>query len=120
MSERCPAEVTHGVLLVGVGEERGRRYWTLKNSWSEFWGEGGYMRIAREPAGMCGLGTEAYFPLLRNAGGAPTAAGSGTPTRGAGDASTGAAGVEGLAASLRGSGVDNVAAARWRASASSR
>ena len=76
------------------------------------------MRIAREPAGMCGLGTEAYFPLLRNAGGAPTAAGSGTPTRG-GDVSTGAAGVEGLAASLRGSGVDNDPAARWRASASS-
>ena len=114
VSERCPAEVTHGVLLVGVGEERGRRYWTLKNSWSEFWGEGGYMRIAREPAGMCGLGTEAYYPLLRNAGGAPAAT-AGTPTRSA-DAST-SAGVEGLAASLRGSGVDNDAATRWRASA---
>lgn len=58
-------QVTHGVLLVGMGETDEReRYWIVKNSWSEFWGEDGYMRIAREPAEMCGIGSEAYFPVL--------------------------------------------------------
>ena len=64
-SEACTDQVTHGVLLVGYGEtEAGDAYWTLKNSWSEFWGEDGYMRIARKPVGLCGLGAEAYFPVL--------------------------------------------------------
>ena len=64
---RLGAQVTHGVLLVGMGETDDtppQKYWTLKNSWSEFWGEDGYMRIAREPAEMCGVGSEAYFPVL--------------------------------------------------------
>ena len=44
--------------------EEGDAYWTIKNSWSEFWGEDGYMRISRRPVGLCGIGAEAYFPVL--------------------------------------------------------
>ena len=39
--------VDHAVLVTGWGEENGVKYWTIQNSWDNYWGEDGYMRIRR-------------------------------------------------------------------------
>merc|ERR1712127_491492 len=47
----------HAVTVVGYGTDAatGLKYWLIKNSWGESWGEGGFIRLQRGVA-MCGIG----------------------------------------------------------------
>ena len=48
----CGSQVDHSVIIVGYAED----YFIVKNSWSEFWGEQGYARIAfADGPGTCGI-----------------------------------------------------------------
>ncbi|KAK9738480.1 Papain family cysteine protease [Popillia japonica] len=37
----------HSVRIVGWGEDRGRKYWKVANSWGTEWGENGFFRIVK-------------------------------------------------------------------------
>ncbi|OAY68894.1 Fruit bromelain [Ananas comosus] len=63
----CSPDVTHAVVVVGYGEESGKKYWILKNSYGPNWGESGYMRIAKDVAakeGLCGIATAPLYPYI--------------------------------------------------------
>ena len=66
-----PFEITnHAVLLVGYGTDTTNpqapeKYWIVKNSWGESWGEDGYFKI-RRGTDECALESIAVqsFPVL--------------------------------------------------------
>uniref|UniRef100_A0A8C5WIC9 Cathepsin S n=1 Tax=Leptobrachium leishanense TaxID=445787 RepID=A0A8C5WIC9_9ANUR len=60
----CSQDVNHGVLAVGYGNMDGKDYWLLKNSWSEKYGDQGYIRIARNHGNLCGVASYPSYPEL--------------------------------------------------------
>lgn len=64
-SPDCGTNLDHGVLIVGYGEDKGQKYWLVKNSWSTSWGDEGYVKIARSDSrndkGICGIAMQPSF-----------------------------------------------------------
>ena len=38
-------KVDHAAVAVGFGNENGREYWLIKNSWSASWGNSGFLKV---------------------------------------------------------------------------
>jgi C1A family cysteine protease len=66
----CGTRLNHGVTVVGYGQEPGGvvRYWIVKNSWGDAWGDGGYIRMRKDvdgkPEGLCGIASRPSYPLM--------------------------------------------------------
>ncbi|CAH2210583.1 jg22875, partial [Pararge aegeria aegeria] len=64
--ERCSKKsAKHAVLAVGWGQEKGEPHFILKNSWSDAWGERGYVRVQAR-ANTCGVLTHPSYPRLED------------------------------------------------------
>lgn len=72
---KCGTNLDHAVALVGYGTMNGLDYYLLRNSWSQSWGQNGYMMIGKgvdpatgkpynDGAGQCGLLLEASYPVM--------------------------------------------------------
>lgn len=62
----CGKKQDHAVTIIGYGNQDGVDYWLIKNSWGEFWGEGGYMKLernTREATGRCGVAEWPVYPI---------------------------------------------------------
>lgn len=57
-----PSNLDHAVTLVGYGTEGGVPYFKIRNSWSKFWGNEGYIKISEK--NDCGVKTDAVFAIV--------------------------------------------------------
>ena len=48
-------DLDHLVLITGYGVENGTKFWNVRNSWSKWWGEKGYIRLLWEDKVKCGM-----------------------------------------------------------------
>lgn len=53
----------HAVLAVGYGELNGKAYWLIKNSWSNYWGNDGYVLMSQED-NNCGVLTAPTYVTM--------------------------------------------------------
>lgn len=49
----CIDNMVHAMVLVGTGVQDGKPFWLLRNTFSEEWGEDGYIRLAKSASEKC-------------------------------------------------------------------
>ncbi|CAL4122625.1 unnamed protein product, partial [Meganyctiphanes norvegica] len=60
-------ETNLAVVLVGYGKEdgeSGKKYWIIRNSYGDNWGEKGYMKLSRDINNHCLISSIAFIPII--------------------------------------------------------
>ncbi|XP_037467866.1 ervatamin-B-like [Triticum dicoccoides] len=63
----CKTAQNHAMALVGYGTKPdGTKYWIGKNSWTDKWGDKGFIYVLRDspPLGLCGLAALPFYPVI--------------------------------------------------------
>jgi C1A family cysteine protease len=58
-----PEQLDHAVLVVGYGTMNGKGFWLVKNSWSNYWGNDGYVLMAQQD-NNCGVTTDPTYVVM--------------------------------------------------------
>lgn len=65
--EYRPRGLDHALVLVGYGtDDKQGDYWLIRNSWSDHWGDRGYIKVSRGNGG-CGTATDAVYAVVEDA-----------------------------------------------------
>ncbi|KAK2195361.1 bifunctional Cysteine peptidase [Babesia duncani] len=66
----CGPKINHAVVLAGMGKHDDTKFWLIKNSWGDSWGEDGYAKVLRahtENYSNCGIDTfSIHVPISTN------------------------------------------------------
>ncbi|CAL4071859.1 unnamed protein product, partial [Meganyctiphanes norvegica] len=57
--------INHAMVLMGYGNELGKDFWILRNSWGESFGEEGYMKLRRNKRNHCKIASFAFIPQIK-------------------------------------------------------
>ncbi|MFS7951892.1 putative peptidase C1A, papain, patatin-like phospholipase domain-containing protein [Helianthus anomalus] len=66
---KCGTDLDHSVVVIGYGNDDGKDYWLVRNTWGVAWGVQGYLRIERnveEKTGKCGIAMKAFYPIMNS------------------------------------------------------